>query len=82
VVLYGSVAYVAVRELQPFLSREVSERRSRVVKLTLIPYLAGGLAFCAAVNFPRLRGGDIADEIAEAIANPGDKPELFQLMPI
>ena len=26
--------------------------------------------------------GDVADEIAEAIANPGDKPELFQLMPI
>jgi hypothetical protein len=51
VVLYGAVAYVAVRELQPFLSREVSERRSRAVKLTLIPCLAGGLAFCAAGLF-------------------------------
>ena len=27
------------------------ERRSRAVKLTLIPYLAGGLAFCAAGLF-------------------------------
>ena len=25
------------------------------------------------MNFPRLLGGDIAEEIAEAIANPGDK---------
>ena len=51
VVLYGAVAYVAVRELQPFLSRDASERRSRATKLTLIPYLAGGLAFCAAGLF-------------------------------
>ena len=34
-VLYGVVAYFAVRELQPFLSREVSERRSRALKLPL-----------------------------------------------
>jgi hypothetical protein len=51
VVLYGAVAYVGVRELQPFLGRKVSDRRSRAVKLTLIPYLAGGLAFCAAGLF-------------------------------
>ena len=51
VILYGVVAYVAAGELRPFLSRERSERRRRAVKLTLIPYFAGGVAFCAAGLF-------------------------------
>jgi hypothetical protein len=51
VILYGAVAVVAVQELQPFLSRERSERLNRATKLTLFPYLTGGLAFCAAGFF-------------------------------
>jgi len=51
VILYGVIWYVAMRELQPFLSQEVSQSRSRAIKLTLIPYLAGGLAFCLAGLF-------------------------------
>ena len=48
VILYGVAAFVAVQELQPFLSREVRERRSRAWRLTLLPYLTGGMVFCAA----------------------------------
>jgi hypothetical protein len=51
VILYGVVASVTVQELQPFLSREVRERRSRAWRLTLLSYLTGGIVFCAAGLF-------------------------------
>jgi hypothetical protein len=51
VALYGAVAYLAVRTLEPFLSRDATLRRRRVLSLALVPYVAGGLAFCAAGLF-------------------------------
>lgn len=51
VILYGAVAYIAVRTLEPFLSGQAALRRRRVLSLVLVPYLAGGLAFCAAGLF-------------------------------
>jgi len=51
VILYGTIAYLAVRTLEPFLGREVTLRRSRALRLALVPYVAGGLAFSAAGLF-------------------------------
>jgi hypothetical protein len=56
IVLLGTMLYVAVywlaaKELQRFLGRDSSAKRSRALKLTLVPYLAGGLAFCIAGSF-------------------------------
>lgn len=51
IVLYGLVAWLAGWELQLFLGLETTERRSRAIKLTVIPYLIGGLVFCVAGAF-------------------------------
>jgi hypothetical protein len=48
ILLYVVIYCVAATELKPLLGREHSQRRRRALKLTLVPYFAGGLAFCLA----------------------------------
>jgi hypothetical protein len=51
VILYIAIYWLAAKELRFFLSPNLSEKRSRALRLTLVPYFAGGLAFCVAGSF-------------------------------
>lgn len=51
VILYVTLAAIAAKELQPFIAGDRAERRRRALRLTLIPYFVGGVAFCVAGLF-------------------------------
>jgi hypothetical protein len=72
--LYLAVYWVAAKELQWFLGGDSSTKRSRALKLTLVPYLAGGLAFCIA--------GMKLVVISAAAASFGGTAGLAWLMPL
>jgi hypothetical protein len=45
---YGLAAIISLRELRPFLGNEKEQRYQRAVRLSAIPYFAGGILMCIA----------------------------------